>query len=165
MTSPLTEQQLDEDEIASRATAALHCPNAAANGRLDGQHTLTGSFTTVRCELCDYSRPRGERPEETAALLDEIRRLRDQLASARSEAIASAADVVDAKLTAEPDHNRASALYELLLQLRGELPCTCARTGGLHAKDCSKYVPGHELISRHNALAVYRAATTVRPAV
>lgn len=79
------------------------------------------------------------------------------VADARANAIELAAAVVDEKLTAEPDHNRASALYELLLNLRGELPCTCARSGGLHAKGCGKYVPGHELISRHNALAAYRA--------
>jgi hypothetical protein len=79
------------------------------------------------------------------------------VAAARANAIELAAAVVDEKLTAEPDHNRASALYELLLNLRGELPCTCARSSGLHAKGCGKYVPGHELISRHNALAAYRA--------
>ncbi|MDF2710612.1 MAG: hypothetical protein K0R62_6264 [Nonomuraea muscovyensis] len=79
------------------------------------------------------------------------------VADARANAIELAAAVIDEKLTAEPDHNRASALYELLLNLRGELPCTCARSGGLHAKGCGKYVPGHELISRHNALAAYRA--------
>jgi hypothetical protein len=79
--TPPTEEQLAQ--IEARAAAALHCPNAAANGRLDGQHTLTGSFTTIRCELCDYSRPRGERAEETAALVDEVRRLRAELTSER----------------------------------------------------------------------------------
>jgi hypothetical protein len=75
---PLTDERLVQ--IEAHAAAALHCPNAAANGRLDGQHTLTGSFTTVRCELCDYSRPRGERAEETAALAAEVRRLHAELA-------------------------------------------------------------------------------------
>ncbi|WP_369274477.1 hypothetical protein AB5J55_35160 [Streptomyces sp. R11] len=89
----------------------------------------------------------------------EVDKLRAEVATARGQAIAWAADVVDAKLTTEPDHNRASALYELLLRLRGELRCTCARSGGLHAEGCRKYVPGHELISPVNALAAYRAAT------
>jgi len=75
-TIPLTEQQLTE--IEARIKAALHCPNAAANGRLDGQHTLTGGFTHIRCELCDYSQPRGERVEETAALVAGMRRLQAQ---------------------------------------------------------------------------------------
>ncbi|MEU9670363.1 hypothetical protein AB0E25_33280 [Streptomyces bobili] len=88
----------------------------------------------------------GEPAEETHVVAD-----------ARANAIEQAAAVIDEKLTAEPDHNRASALYELLLNLRGELPCTCARSWGMHAKGCGKYVPGHELISRHNALAAYRA--------
>jgi hypothetical protein len=79
--------------------------------------------------------------------------------------ISEAADVVDAKLSAEPDHNRASALYEVLLQLRGELRCTCARSGGLHEKGCRKYVPGHELLSPVNALAAYRAEAVSRPSV
>lgn len=93
----------------------------------------------------------------------EVLRLKGELAAARANATELAAQVVDEKLTAEPNHNRASALYELLLNLRGELPCTCARSSGLHAKGCGKYVPGHELISRHNALAKYRAERT--PAV
>lgn len=84
---------------------------------------------------------------EIAALLDEH----------RNEAIAKVADVVDEKLADEPDHNRASTLYEVLLQLRGMLPCTCARSQGLHEKSCRKYVPGHELLSPVNALVAYRA--------
>jgi hypothetical protein len=93
---------------------------------------------------------------DVPALVAEVRRLGDALATVREQAIHWAAETTDAKLAVEPDHNRASALYELLLHLRGQLPCTCARTGGLHAKDCRKYVPGHELISRRNALAAYR---------
>jgi hypothetical protein len=88
----------------------------------------------------------------------QVEGLRAELAAARGQAIAWAAEAVDEKLTAEPDHNRASALYELLLHLRGELPCTCARSGGLHSKGCRRCVPGHEQISRQNQLAVYRAA-------
>jgi hypothetical protein len=89
-------------------------------------------------------------------LLDEVRRLSAELAVASSQAIDWATAAVDAKLTAEPDHNRASALYELLLHLRGELPCTCARSQGLHEQTCRKYVPGHELLSPVRALAAYR---------
>jgi chromosome segregation ATPase len=74
---PLTDQQLDEYE--TRATAATRCPKAVANGRQDGQHTWRGSLTHLRCELCNYTRPRGERAEETAALVAEVRRLRNEL--------------------------------------------------------------------------------------
>jgi hypothetical protein len=219
MTSPLTEQQLAD--IQTRVNAATVCPDAEVNGRRDGQHTWTGSLTHLRCELCGFTRPRGERAEETALLLAEIRRLRAELArqerlhgdtiddrdraqdaadklayavasedvigehtadnspwanaldlvtpkatvdklradltAVRSQTVDWAAGVVDAKLTAEPDHNRASALYEVLLHLRGELPCTCARSQGLHEKTCRKYVPGHELLSPVLALAAYRA--------
>jgi hypothetical protein len=93
---------------------------------------------------------------DVPAMAAEIRRLRAELATARGQAIDWAADVIDAKLTAEPDHGRASALYEVLLHLRGELPCTCARSQGLHEKACRKYVPGHELLSPVRALAAYR---------
>ena len=48
----------------------------------------------------------------------QVEGLRAELAAARGQAIAWAAEAVDEKLTAEPDHNRASALYELLLHLR-----------------------------------------------
>jgi hypothetical protein len=75
--TPLTEQQLNE--IQQRVTAATVCPEAEANGRKDGQHTWSGgSFTHTQCELCRFSRPRGYRAEETAALLAEIRRLKGQ---------------------------------------------------------------------------------------
>jgi len=101
------------------------------------------------------------------ALLAEVHRLRAELAAeqgqARAKGIADVADVVDAKLTAEPDHNRASALYEVLLDLRGELPCTCARSQGLHEKRCRKYVPGHELISPVLAIRAYRSERTPAP--
>lgn len=84
--SQLTDQQpaLNLDAIEARVNASLHCPNAEASGRLDGQHTLSGSFSHIRCELCTYTRPRGERVEETAALVAEVRRLRDELAEERA---------------------------------------------------------------------------------
>ncbi|MBD9721922.1 hypothetical protein PV755_09280 [Streptomyces caniscabiei] len=89
-------------------------------------------------------------PEDVRLLLDEVRHL-------RSSQLAEAADIVDAMLTAEPDHTRASALYEALLKLRAQLPCTCARSQGLHEKQCRRYVPGHDLLSPVRALAAYRA--------
>ncbi|MEV6014693.1 hypothetical protein [Streptomyces sp. NPDC051997] len=135
---PLTEDQLDD--IENRAA------HLTEYGTLDDEPLQE-----------DLDRLTGI---EVPALLAEIRRLRAELSGSRGQAIAWAADAIDAKLAVEPDHNRASALYELLLHLRDELPCTCARTGGLHAKGCRKYVPGHELISRHNALAVYRRERT-----
>jgi hypothetical protein len=79
MTQPT--QPLDLDAIEARAAAATRCPEAVLNGRQDGQHTWRGSMTHLRCELCGYTRPRGERAEEAAAMADEIRRLRAQLAA------------------------------------------------------------------------------------
>jgi hypothetical protein len=94
------------------------------------------------------------RPADAKGMLDDYR---DE---SRTEALREAADLVDAMLTAEPDTMRASALYEALLGLRGLLPCTCARSQGLHAQKCHRYVAGHELISPVSALAKYRAAQT-----
>ncbi|GAP46918.1 hypothetical protein [Streptomyces azureus] len=91
----------------------------------------------------------------------EVDKLRAEIAVVRSQTIDWAAGVVDDKLSVEPDHGRASALYEVLLDLRGELPCTCARSSGLHERECRKYVPGHELISPVLAMRAYR---TERPA-
>lgn len=139
-TTPLTEHQLADDH------AVQVLSNEGAQCGVCGDQP--GDRICPDCEKC--------RARYIAAL-------RAAGWAPQAEALAAAADVVDAKLTAEPDHNRASALYELLLQLRGELPCTCARTGGLHEKGCSKYVPGHELISRHNALARYRAERNIQP--
>jgi hypothetical protein len=78
----------------------------------------------------------------------------------RAEVLAEAADVVDAMLTAEPDTMRASSLYEVLLRIRGLLPCTCARSQGLHEHTCGRYVAGHDLLSPVRRLTAYRNETT-----
>jgi hypothetical protein len=104
------------------------------------------------------------RAEDIDVLVAEIRRLTAELSTAREQAIHWAAETTDAKLAVEPDHNRASALYELLLDLRGKLPCTCARSSGLHEQKCRKYVPGHELISPVLAMKAYRAERPAAPA-
>ncbi|WP_435215844.1 hypothetical protein [Streptomyces sp. bgisy034] len=91
--APLTDEQLND--IDARVRAAMHCPNAEANGRLDGQHTLSGSFSHIRCELCTYTRPRGERVEETAALLAEVRRQRDEVATHTRGVLRRVADMAD----------------------------------------------------------------------
>lgn len=60
-------------EIRQRATAAVKCPKARTP---DGFHTWSGSsFTHAECADCRHTRPRGERAEETVALLAEIDRL------------------------------------------------------------------------------------------
>ncbi|MHB9857660.1 hypothetical protein [Streptomyces sp. YIM S03343] len=148
MTEPLTTQQLDEITARAKDRRAALTEWINRNSPQPGQQALENAEAVLE--------------EDIPALLADNQHLRQQLETARSQAITWAADLIDEQLTAEPDHDRASALYELLLRLRGELPCTCARCGGLHAKECSKYVPGHELISRHDQLAVYRAAA--RPA-
>jgi hypothetical protein len=169
----MTDQPLNLDPIEARAAAATPGPWGTQRD-LAGAYTVQarprttrygmendGDIATLAADRTDadnYANARfiAHAPADVKAMAAEIRRLRAELATARSQAIDWAADVIDAKLTVEPDHGRASALYELLLHLRGELPCTCARSQGLHEKDCRKYVPGHELISRHNALARYR---------
>jgi hypothetical protein len=150
----MTDQPLDLDPILARAAAATPGPWAVSEDYDDILDTEGGQLASYWMEADGQFIAHAR--EDVEAMAAEIRRLRAELATARSQAIDWAADVIDAKLTVEPDHGRASALYELLLHLRGELPCTCARSGGLHEKDCRKYVPGHELISRHNALARYR---------
>lgn len=87
--TPPTDQQLDE--IEARANAAIACPEAEVNGRKDGQHTWRGSLTHLRCELCGFTRPRGERAEEAAVLVAEVRRLRAELATARADTYAAVA--------------------------------------------------------------------------
>ncbi|MEV0220809.1 hypothetical protein [Streptomyces sp. NPDC050704] len=73
-----------EAEIRERAVAGMVCPEAQANGRRDGMHAWSGgSFTHARCELCGFTRTRGERSEETVALLVELDRTRVELAAAR----------------------------------------------------------------------------------
>jgi hypothetical protein len=138
------------------ACCSAHPAADAAAALLAEVHRLTAQRKYLIAQLAKQNAESGR---GNAALREFLAAEPDDC-PVQSRAIDWAADVVDAKLTAEPDHNRASALYELLLHLRGELPCTCARTGGLHAKDCRKYVPGHELISRHNALAAYRRERT-----
>jgi hypothetical protein len=155
-----TAETFDQHEPAETRQARWEAAALAAGREVD-RNALRAYMAVADAE----QKALADQWAHSAAASDaEIRRLHAELDAAPGKALAVAADVVDAKLTAEPDHNRASALYELLLQLRGELPCTCARTGGLHAKDCGKYVPGHELISRHNALARYRAERTTQPA-
>ncbi|HCA85499.1 MAG TPA: hypothetical protein DEQ61_08400 [Streptomyces sp.] len=74
-TEPLSPERLAE--IRDRVAAATRCPEAVVNGREDGGHTWGGSsFTHAQCELCRFSRPRGERVEETATLLAELDRTR-----------------------------------------------------------------------------------------
>ena len=162
----MTSNNLDLDAIEARANAATEGPWCTDAWEIyQGAEYQPGISQWIGETCRGTSTPEQDRDDaafvaaartDVPALVDEVRRLTTELATAQSHAIDWAADAIDTKLAAEPDHNRASALYELLLHLRGELPCTCARTGGLHAKDCRKYVPGHELISRHNALAAYR---------
>lgn len=87
---------------------------------------------------------------------DRAAELKQAAAKARHMGLAEATEAVDAMLTAEPDTMRASALYEVLLKLSGMLPCTCARSQGLHAEGCRRYVAGHDLASPVTALARYR---------
>jgi ribosomal protein L37AE/L43A len=69
-TNPPTDQQLND--IEERARAATVCPEG-------GEHTWSGSsFTHTQCSRCRFTRPRGERAEETAALVAELRHVQGQ---------------------------------------------------------------------------------------
>ncbi|MES9804952.1 hypothetical protein [Streptomyces cinereoruber] len=57
-----------------------------------------------------------------------------------------ACTALEAELLQAPNLNRAMDVYDALIITRRLLPCTCTRTG-YHAKDCRRYVPGHELAS------------------
>lgn len=82
MTDRLSPQR--EAVIVARIEAATECPQAEANGRMDGQHTWSGSsFTHTQCELCRFTRPRGERAEEAAELAAELAAVRAE----RDEAV------------------------------------------------------------------------------
>ncbi|MFF0009625.1 hypothetical protein ACFYQT_40225 [Streptomyces tibetensis] len=185
MAEPLSDQQLDEIETRHRAATAGPWGVYESGTMIDIAADLedTGCGYRARREICrledepldndpthkewtageDWAQVQADAafiahaPEDIRTLTAEVRSLRAELAAAREQAIHWAAETTDAKLTAETDHNRASALYELLLDLRGKLPCTCARSQGLHEKECRKYVPGHELISPVLAMKAYRA--------
>lgn len=71
----------------------------------------------------------------------------------RAAVLAATADEVERVFTAEMDDARALSLHEALIVLRSKLPCTCARSQGLHEKSCRRYVAGHELLSPVRRLA------------
>lgn len=67
--------------------------------------------------------------------------------------------VLERRLSAEHDDARAIELHkELIAAKKRPRPCTCARCGA-HAKNCLRYVPGHDLASPVLALRQYRAET------
>lgn len=94
-------------------------------------------------------------PDVAAALVAEIRRLRNE------EAVAI--EQVEKAFAAEVNDDRALILLDALIVLRSKMPCTCARSQGLHEKGCHRYVAGHELLSPARRLA--RARKEMRPAV
>jgi hypothetical protein len=67
MTDRLPDEELDQ--IRDRALAATQCSNKP--------HVWKGDFTHVQCTVCRFSRPRGERAEETIKLLTELDRVYD----------------------------------------------------------------------------------------
>lgn len=95
---------------------------------------------------------------ETAAETERLRaRVTELVTRPSREAVREVADAIDAALIAEPQQSSAVVLQDLLIKARRLLPCTCARSGGLHEQSCLRYVPGHELISPALALKAYRA--------
>lgn len=76
--------------------------------------------------------------EDVPALVAEVRRLRAQ---------PSAFEQVEQAFAVELNDDRALTLLDALIVLRSKLPCTCARSQGLHETGCRRYVPGHDLLS------------------
>ena len=103
-------------------------------------------------------------PADVATLLAEVERLRAELAArpSRGEVLREAYAEVETALAAELDDGRAVTLYEMLLLLGALQPHTCARSQGLHSRDCPSYVPGHEQLSRENGLRAYRRERACR---
>lgn len=166
----LTDQQLAG--IEARVTAALHCPNAEANGRLDGQHTLSGSFSHIRCELCTYTRPRGERVEETAALLAYVRRLRTAAAAELLpawEAMYEPGNVSDYLIGYANSEAAAKGAAEAWMRSQSEVT---GRLEWVLQNSIDGYDSEFELIQRHDdgvdtgpGIVVRRRVATPAPAV
>jgi hypothetical protein len=70
---------------------------------------------------------------------------------------AVAIQTVEQALAAEASDERALILLDALIVLRSKLPCTCARSQGLHETGCRRYVPGHDVLSPARRLARARA--------
>lgn len=85
----------------------------------------------------------------TAGALDELlRRAAAPPAPAdRAATLTAVADEVEQVFLGELNDERALSLHDALIVLRSKLPCTCARSQGLHAKGCQRYVAGHDLLS------------------
>lgn len=177
---PLTDQQLDDIEARASSEHLTPGPWDLAYEACDcgGDYPcghgpyVTGVITPVptsiaadRCkrtgeEPRDYDFHRGEigdfteadwalmvaAREDVAALLAEIRRQ-------RAEAHLVAIEQVQQIFAAELSDERALILLDALIVLRSKLPCTCARSQGLHETGCRRYVPGHELLSPARRLA------------
>ncbi|MEU5900625.1 hypothetical protein [Streptomyces venezuelae] len=86
--------------------------------------------------------------------------VRDDKVANRDAEVAATADQVERAFAAELNDERALSLHDALVVLRAKLPCTCARSQGLHAKGCRRYVAGHELLSPVRRLA--RAREEIR---
>ncbi|GGZ84119.1 hypothetical protein [Streptomyces rubiginosohelvolus] len=65
----------------------------------------------------------------------------------RAATLTAVADEVEQVFLGELNDERALSLHDALIVLRSKLPCTCARSQGLHAKGCQRYVAGHDLLS------------------
>jgi hypothetical protein len=77
----------------------------------------------------------------------EVDRLRAQTSNG------AAIEQLERAIAAEVVDDRALSMLDALIVLRSQLPCTCARSRGLHEKTCRRYVPGHELLSPARRLA------------
>jgi hypothetical protein len=137
---PLTDQQLDELETLAKSIPAG--PWTVDDSRAE----LRGSHGNLLADLWDYRLGAyfAAVHAATQPLLDEVRRLRAE---------PSAIEQVEQVFVSELNDDRALTLLDALIVLRSKLPCTCARSQGLHEKSCRRYVPGHELLSPVRRLA------------
>jgi len=140
MTEPLTDQQIDE--IEARASER----RTALSGWLNCYSPLSEQGTLEDAEAV--------LEEDVPALVAEVRRQRDPQTMAIGH--------VEQTFAAELNDDRALILLDALIVLRSKLPCTCARSQGLHETGCRRYVPGHDLLSP--ALRLSRARAELLPA-
>lgn len=144
--------RVDPDDL--REIGVFDAPDRDPRGRYVSAAYLTHVPAGTQAVAGDDARTAGWFPPDA---LPQLAFDHDSIlwAALDASSLRSAYDSIDAALVAESDHGRASALYEVLLQLGALQPHTCARSEGLHSKDCPRYVPGHELLSQANGLKAY----------
>ncbi|MGW3025832.1 hypothetical protein [Streptomyces sp. NPDC001221] len=144
----------------NRQYLAEHLAGAlSAAGWEPGEAALVAEVRRLRARVTDLEAERIE-------LNSMIRSSNEAAATARARVAeleqTPAIAALEQAFVAEVNDDRALTMLDALIVLRSKLPCTCARSQGLHETDCRRYVPGHDLLSPARRLA--RARKALRPA-